>query len=202
MDKIVNLHGAGGHAKVVFDILRANGINVSEIADDNGSVESFMNHEVKRSLSGNLPVIITIGNAKSRKRIVESNEYKYISAVHPSAVISPMSTVEEGTVIMPLVCVNACSHIGKHCILNTMCSVGHDCEIESFVHVAPHAVLCGNVSVGEGSWIGANATVIQGVKIGKWVTVGAGAVIIENIPDCAVVVGNPGRIIKYNEKNN
>ena len=37
------------------------------------------------------------------------------------------------------------------------------------------------------------------IKIGKWVTVGAGAVIIKDIPDYAVVVGNPGRIIKYKE---
>jgi acetyltransferase EpsM len=45
--------------------------------------------------------------------------------------------------------------------------------------------------------IGAGATVTPGIKIGKWALVGAGAVIIENIPDHAVVVGNPGRIIRY-----
>ena len=62
-------------------------------------------------------------------------------------------------------------------------------------HISPNAALAGNVSVGEGTQIGIGAAVIQGIKIGKWVTVGAGAVIIKDIPDYAVVVGNPARIL-------
>ena len=57
------------------------------------------------------------------------------------------------------------------------------------------------VFVGEGTHIGINATVIQGIKIGKWATIGAGSVVIKDIPDYAVVVGNPGKIIKYNIEN-
>jgi acetyltransferase EpsM len=55
--------------------------------------------------------------------------------------------------------------------------------------------------VGEGSNIGIGASVIQGVSIGKWVVVGAGTVIIDDIPDYAVVVGIPGKIIKFNKRN-
>ena len=72
----------------------------------------------------------------------------------------------------------------------------HDCSLEDFVHICPHATLCGNVSVGEGTQIGAGATVIQGIKIGKWCMIGAGAVIIEDVPDYSVVVGVPGKVIK------
>jgi acetyltransferase EpsM len=61
--------------------------------------------------------------------------------------------------------------------------------------------LAGNVTIGEGSHVGIGATVIQGITIGKWVTIGAGTVIIKDIPDYAVVVGNPGKIIKYNNEN-
>jgi acetyltransferase EpsM len=61
------------------------------------------------------------------------------------------------------------------------------------------AALAGSVIVEEGSQIGINATIRQGIKIGKWVTIGAGAVIVKDVPDYAVVVGNPGRIIKYNK---
>jgi acetyltransferase-like isoleucine patch superfamily enzyme len=42
---------------------------------------------------------------------------------------------------------------------------------------------------------------IKGIKIGKWFVIGSGTVIIKNISGCAVVVGNPGKIIKYNDKN-
>ena len=84
-------------------------------------------------------------------------------------------------------------------IINTSCSIDHDCTLEDYVHVSPNATLCGTILVGEGTHIGAGATIIPNISIGKWVTIGAGAVIIENVPDHAVVVGNPGRIIKYND---
>jgi acetyltransferase EpsM len=70
--------------------------------------------------------------------------------------------------------------------------------VEDFVHISPNAALAGNVHVGEGTQIGIGATVMQNIRIGKWVMVGAGAVIIRDVPDYAVVVGNPGRIIKMN----
>ena len=47
---------------------------------------------------------------------------------------------------------------------------------------------------------GAGAVVIQGVKIGKWAVIGAGAVIIEDVPDYAVVVGNPGNVIRTRDE--
>ena len=53
----------------------------------------------------------------------------------------------------------------------------------------------------EGANIGIGAVVIQGLTIGKWSTIGAGSVIINDVPDYAVVVGNPGKVIKYNDKN-
>jgi len=52
----------------------------------------------------------------------------------------------------------------------------------------------------EGPHVGAGAVVIPNIIIGKWVTIGAGAVIIKDIPDFAVVVGNPGRVIKINSE--
>ncbi|MFC0184902.1 DapH/DapD/GlmU-related protein [Pseudarcicella hirudinis] len=71
--------------------------------------------------------------------------------------------------------------------------------MEDFVHISPNACICGGVSIGEGTHIGAGAIVIQGISIGRWATIGAGAVIVKNVPDYAVVVGNPGKIIKYNK---
>lgn len=64
------------------------------------------------------------------------------------------------------------------------------------VHIAIRAVLAGNVSIGERTFVGANAVIKQGIVVGKDVVIGAGTVVITNIPDeQAKVVGNPGRII-------
>ena len=47
-------------------------------------------------------------------------------------------------------------------------------------------------------YVGSNAVIIGGIRIGNIVKIGAGAVVVKDIPDDAVVVGNPARIIKYN----
>jgi acetyltransferase-like isoleucine patch superfamily enzyme len=47
-----------------------------------------------------------------------------------------------------------------------------------------------------GASIGANATILPGVVIGEGAMVGAGSVVLENVPDGSIVVGNPARIVK------
>ena len=95
--------------------------------------------------------------------------------------------------------IQSCAKIGKHCIINTGASIDHECQIADFVHISPHSTLCGNVHVGEGSWIGAGSTVIPGVKIGRWAVVGAGAVIIKDVPDKAVVAGVPAKVLRIKD---
>ena len=53
--------------------------------------------------------------------------------------------------------------------------------------------------MGEGTHIGAGATIIQGIRIGKWCTIGAGAVVINHIPDFSTAVGCPAKVIKTKE---
>ena len=49
----------------------------------------------------------------------------------------------------------------------------------------------------KGATLGANSTIVCGVTIGQYAFVGAGAVVVKDIPDFALVVGNPGRIIGW-----
>lgn len=198
------LFGASGHAKVILDIFKQNGVVVSCIYDDDPKVTEIFSVPVRiNSLKSDEKedAVISIGNNKIRKSISEKLPHlNYLTSIHPSAVISEFSEIGKGTVIMANVTVNPDVKIGDHCILNTGCVIEHDCSLGDFVHISPNAALAGNVFVGEGTQIGIGAAVIQGIKIGKWVTVGAGAVIIKDIPDYAVVVGNPGKIIKIKEQ--
>jgi sugar O-acyltransferase (sialic acid O-acetyltransferase NeuD family) len=200
------LYGASGHAKVICEILEAQHRNPYGLIDDNLNVTSLLEYPVFHSLqeaavTAEDQFIISIGNNRIRKAIAAKlNSKKFACAIHPAAVISPRSSVGSGTVVMPNVSVNAHSNIGNHVILNTNCSIDHDCLLEEFVHISPNAALAGNVQVGEGTQIGIGACVLQNVRIGKWVMIGAGAVIIRDVPDFAVVVGNPGRIIKMGQQ--
>ncbi len=71
---------------------------------------------------------------------------------------------------------------GQHLIVTTRASIDHDCLVGNCVHIAPNTSICG------------------GVKIGNGANIGAGTVVIRDVPDHAVVAGNPAaRIIKFNE---
>jgi len=202
MENSITLYGASGHAKVIIDALKGASDNALTVIDDNPKSTHILGipiaHAAEIDLNTLKNVIISIGNNKVRKKISAMLDATYVNAIHNSAVISPFSKIGKGTVVMAGACINPDAVIGDHCIINTGAVVEHDANIANFVHISPSASLAGNVAVGEGTHVGIGAVVIQGVSIGKWATIGAGAVIIKNVPDYAVVVGNPGKIIKYN----
>lgn len=53
------------------------------------------------------------------------------------------------------------------------------------------------ITIGDNVWIGGNSVVVMGVTIGDNVVIGAGSVVTHDIPDNAVAVGNPARVIRY-----
>ena len=202
----VILYGASGHSKVIIDIFNLRNIQIKKIIDDHTDLNSLGTIPILNSIDYllNENMIIAIGDNSLRKQISNNNnnnnnnKITYINAIHPNTDISPTVTIGKGTVVMAGVVINSGSKIGEQCIINSKALVEHDCILGDFVHISPGAHLAGSVKVGEGTQIGIGAIVIQGLKIGKWATIGAGAVIIRDVPDYAVVVGNPGKIIKYN----
>jgi len=195
LNNLVYLYGAGGHAKVILDILKSNDVTVLEIFDDNPAIESFMGIPVSHSKVCS-PLIISIGNNRIRKIIAEKINQDIFSLYQhdKTAIISDYASIDKGTVIMQGAIVQSSVKIGKHCIINTGASIDHDCLIQDYVHIAPRCTLCGNVTVGEGSFIGAGTVVIPNIVIGKWVVIGAGSVVTHDIPDNVVAYGSPCKI--------
>lgn len=191
--------GAGGHGKIVAEIVELLDETIYSFIDENSSVKQLWEYPVIHEFTNSeVNAIIAIGDNQVRKRISERYKMNFISLFHPFSQISPRSFIAEGTVIVGGVIINANAIIGKHVIVNTNSSVGHDVCIEDYVHIAPNVALAGHAYVGEGTFVGMGASVLPGVKIGKWCTVGAGSVVLENVPDRTTVVGNPARVI--NEK--
>ena len=195
------LYGASGHARVITDILVANGVRVDAFVDDNVRLAELDGIPVVHDATGLSPMIVSIGNNRIRRQIAVGLCCAFATAVHPRATVSPSASVGEGTVVMAGATVNAAARVGRHCIINTNASVDHECVLGDFVHISPNVALCGNVHVGEGTHIGVGASVIPGVKIGEWVTVGAGATVISDLPDGVTAVGTPARIIKQTKRD-
>lgn len=195
------LYGASGHAKVIADILSANGIILTELFDDNDQLKKFSGINVVRPHQTDEELIISIGNNEIRKKIVEANNFRYRVVVHPTAIVSPSAVIGEGTVVMQGAIIQAGAVIGKHCIINTGATIDHECEIGDYVHISPNSSLCGSVKVGEGTMIGAGTTIIHRVEIGSWSIIGAGSTVINNINSDTVAVGCPCKQIKIIKRN-
>ena len=202
--KPVRIYGCGGHSQVVAETLRLNGYQVEDYFDDKperaypgiNTVKDGIRNSGKNFPHKGTPFFIAIGNNRERMEISQMINNDFVTAIHPTAIISESSSVGEGTVVFAGAIVQPNTTIGKQVLVNTGASIDHDNSIGDYAHISPQVTLCGHVTVGEGTHIGANATVIPCVNIGKWCTIGAGAVILEDVPDFSTVVGNPGRVIK------
>jgi len=197
------LYGASGHAKVIIEIAELLEVPIHGIFDDNPIIKELFGYKVLSPVNCEEaiiePMLISIGNNRIRKYISDKFNFKYRSLLHPKSSISNRSVINIGTVVMGNAIINSDSLIGEHAIINTSASVDHECNIGNYVHISPNATLSGGIFVGEGTHIGSGAVILPNINIGKWATIGAGTIVIKDIPDYAVVVGNPGRIIKYNE---
>lgn len=200
MKKKIALIGAGGHCKVVIDLIEElNQYEIIGIYDDNK--EGFFE---KIKIIGKLDTIdkkienffICIGNDNIRKKIYEKFNYlHYPILLHPSAIISKKTKLSNGTLVCAGAVVQTGVIINKQCIINTSCTIDHESYIDDFSNVSPNAVICGEVKIGKKTFIGANATIIQCIEIGNNCIIGAGSVIIRDVTDNCKIVGNPGKVL-------
>ena len=202
--------GAGGHGKVVLDILRAAGrFNPIGYVDADtrlfgtkvGGLQVLGPNNVLPRLrqQGVAHAIVAIGDNRTRQRYVATlggEGFELVSAIHPSAFVSPTAKLGRNVVVGPNASVITEARIGDATIVNTGAIVEHECEVGQAVHVAPGACLAGRVRVGACAFVGIGAQVIQCLSVGEGATVGAGAVVLQDVPDGATVVGVPARVVK------
>lgn len=208
LKKPVAIIGYSGHSYVIIDILLNTGRLVTaycdqEEKDQNPYHLQYLGKEteVAKKLK-KFDFFACVGHNGIREKIhiqMSALLGNPINAIHPSAVISSSVKMGDGVMVAANATLNPLVEIGRGVICNTSCTIEHECRIDDFVHVAPGAVLCGNVNIGKGTFVGANSVIRQGITIGKNVIIGAGTVIIKNIPDNVTVVGNPQKqLVKKN----
>lgn len=214
MKKIV-LIGAGGHCKVIIDIIKStddyeivgvtdrningNVLDIPIIGDDTVLSELY-NSGVKYAFVG----IGALDNIQIRNNLYEKLKnigFKLPVLIHKTAIISPFSHINEGTCVMAGAIVNPGTVVGKNCIINTGSVIEHDCKIGYNTHISPNVSVAGGVNIGCNTHIGIGSTIIQEKIIGNNVTIGAGAVVINDIADNSLAVGVPAKIIRVKNKD-
>lgn len=207
------VYGAGGHAKVVLDVLERMGTyEIVGLLDDSAELAGTVRKGYRvlggrEQLSvlrnqGVEAIIIGLGDNRLRKAVYEEavqTGFTLCSAVDPSAQIGGGVVIGAGCLLVAGTVVNVDAQIGVNAIVNTGATVDHDCRVEAHAHLSPGVHLAGRVSIGEASHLGLGAVVLPNLSVGKNCIVGAGAVVRENLPDGVVAVGNPAKVIKRNE---
>jgi sugar O-acyltransferase (sialic acid O-acetyltransferase NeuD family) len=206
--------GAGGHGKVVLDILhKGSRFRAVGFLDANpklagstvsgfpvwGAIHLLGRIQQQHRLGG---AIVAIGDNRARAGYVgtlAAAGLELINAIHPSATVSKSANLGRNVVACAGAIICAETRIGDCVIVNTAATVDHECEIGPSVHVCPGAHLAGRVRVGARSMIGMGANVLQCLTIGQDAIVGAGAVILRDVPAGSTVVGVPGKIIRRSQ---
>ena len=207
MRKKVVIIGAGGHAKVIADIIEKSGDEIVGFLDDNKEIGTTIIKEYKvigdlnnrfamAVTKKNLEFIIAIGDNKKREEISHSPNLKFYTAIHPSAQMGLDVEIQEGTVIMANACINSSAKIGKHCIINTGAIIEHDNIIEDFVHISPNVALGGTVKIGKSTHVGIGSTIKNNITICENCKIGAGAVVVKDIEKEGTYIGVPAKGIK------
>jgi sugar O-acyltransferase (sialic acid O-acetyltransferase NeuD family) len=205
--------GAGGHARVMIDILQLAGgyelvglldprqeiwhtnvLGIPVIGDD-ALLPDLYRQDIHAAFIG----LGTTGATTLRQQLYEKAVhygFQIVQAVHPQAIVAPSAKIGDGVTIAAGAIVNAAAQLGMNVIINTGAIVEHDCIIGNHVHIATGARLASTVHIENGAHIGIGATVRQCIHIGCNAIVGAGAVVIDDVPDFAVVVGVPARVLR------
>lgn len=209
--KRVLILGAGGHGRVVLDILlQAGRHDVVGFLDNNpaiiarrvdgipvyGTIDELESLVTELGIDGLIVAIGDNGTRRGLARRIDSAGLELINAIHPSATLATTVTLGRNVVI----CAGAvvCDHcqVGSSVILNTGCIVDYQTMIGEGSHICPGVRIAGRVKVEPGVFVGVGATVVPNVTLGCECIVGAGAVVIEDVPSLCTVVGVPARPVK------
>lgn len=209
--------GAGSHGREVLEILRQQAQAQSDL-----QALGFIDEDIKlkgQTCDGvpilgtwdwfdgvdreEVAVICASGFSEIRKHLADRATaigLRFANAISPGSYISPNAVVGEGVVIYQNGMAARGTFIGDHSILNLAAIVSHDTKLDAYATLNPGVNLAGNISIGEGCYLGIGCSVIQGINIGAWTTVGAGAAVVSDIPANVTAVGVPARVIKTSKK--
>lgn len=213
LDKQICIIGTGGFGRetlaCLIDCLSVTQHEAKDIAvfmvDDKFHIENEVMGipVIKKSnfIAAKYNVVVAIGSPKLRKKIIQElpKNTTFTSIIHPTVVSSKWNNIGEGSIITAGTILTCNIRIGKHCHLNLNTTIGHDCKIGDYFTTAPGVNISGNCTFGNCVYFGSNSSVRQGIKIVDNVTIGMGGVVVKDILNEGVYIGNPTRRLYKNK---
>lgn len=128
--------------------------------------------------------------------------------IEPGAIIRDKVKIGDNAVIMMGAVINIGAEIGEGTMIDMNAVLGGRAIVGKRCHIGAGTVLAGVIEppsaqpviIEDDVMVGANAVIIEGVKVGKGAVVAAGAIVLQDVPEGAVVAGNPAKIIKLKDE--
>jgi len=147
-------------------------------------------------------VVIAIGEPKKRYKLREEiikSAYTLQSLVHPTAFVSADTRIDEGVVVQFGSFISCNVIIEANVYIQPNSSVGHDSIVGSDAVISSYVGISGNCTIGERAYIGVSVPVKEKISIGADSIVGIGSVVLRDIPENVIALGNPARAMKNND---
>jgi sugar O-acyltransferase (sialic acid O-acetyltransferase NeuD family) len=141
--------------------------------------------------------VLAIGIPQVRRRVVsqiESRGGRFLTLIHPTAVVSPTASVGEGAVICPYAIVSDAVRLGRFTLMNYHSSLGHDASTGDYAVLSPYATLGGAAVVEEDVFLGMHASVGPGKRVGQRSKVSANSAALCDVPADSLIHGVPGHV--------
>lgn len=209
----LGIYGSGGLGREVYDCaMRRN--SATRVWSDVFFIDDYMPEEdyygtVRMRLSnalsrmGPLECVVAVGEPSARAEIfikLAANDVSLATLIDPSAIISPISRVGRGSIVMEFVTLKANVSIGENVLVQPFCDIGHDINVGDHSVLGPFFAPGGGTTIGDRVFIGLKVCCLEGLTIENDAIVGMGSSVFKNVPAGATVVGNPARITKGNEE--
>lgn len=204
--------GVGRNTPVYIDLIETCGHKVAGLLHYNSErvgekllgypiIDSNENFFETHPLKG-LNFAISVGDNVTRIRLAENILRlggKLPTLIHPSAVVSKHTTIAMGVVIHANSVIQAGAKIGANTVISYNSSVTHTSTIGEGCYLAAGSNIGAYITIKNNVLIGQGAVLVSSkVKyVGENAVIGAGAVVITNVEPDEVVIGNPGKLLKY-----
>ncbi len=182
---MIQIIGKGGFARELASYIQYSTIDTS--------FEMFENECA--GIKEDIDTVIAIGDGSVRKNISERFASLKWGKFNDGFSVGE-NKIGKGAIICPGTVITCDVIIGEHCLINLNCTIGHDCIIGDFVTISPGANISGKTTIGDLCYIGTNSVIREKISICDNVVIGAGGVVVKDITEPGVYVGNPVKKIE------
>ena len=201
--------GAGGFGREVYlwakDSFPNDQYRIKGFIDDNPRILDDYNMDI--NVIGNLDnykikkqdrFLFAIGDINGKKSLIikmKKKGAKFLTLIHPTAIVANTAKIGEGIIICPFVTISDNVQLGNFAMLNIYSSCGHDAKVGNYCILSPYATLNGFVILEDEVFLGTHTTVIPYKKVGYKSKISANSVVMRDVPAKKMVFGVPGKAI-------